>query len=120
MNFPIGPFVRMNKHADSAVRERKKSVREPDDQLGAGSAALDKHRNAIANVPLNSIHSDLIHQARDGSLKQVNHLARVVLVVSQFSAAERHSDSSQVWFRGVILKRANSPPRITARRGVGV
>src|SRR5215831_18805204 len=25
-----------------------------------------------------------------------------------------------MWFRGVILKKANSPPRITARRGGGV
>src|SRR5215472_11268720 len=27
---------------------------------------------------------------------------------------------SEMWLRGLILKRANSPPRITARRGGGV
>src|SRR5215470_11482028 len=27
---------------------------------------------------------------------------------------------NNMWFRGVILKKANSPPRITARRGAGV
>src|SRR5262245_65848143 len=32
----------------------------------------------------------------------------------------QHGRDSDVWLGGLILKRANSPPRITARRGGGV
>jgi hypothetical protein len=37
-----------------------------------------------------------------------------------FRGASRTAETRDMWFRGVILKKANSPPRITARRGGGV
>src|SRR5262249_4335914 len=42
---------------------------------------------------------------------------RVAEVVQRRVQGGRDSD---MWLRGVIFKRANSPPRITARRGGGV
>jgi hypothetical protein len=73
MHFPIRPIVSVNKHADSAVCKCQESVREPNDYLSAGSASLDKHRDAITHALLNLIYSNTIHQPRNDSLNQFNH-----------------------------------------------
>lgn len=72
MNLPISPFVSVNKHADSAVCKCQEPVCEPDDNLSAGPAALDKYWCAIMHALLKFIYSNTIHQPRNDSLNQFN------------------------------------------------
>src|SRR5215467_13288955 len=49
-----------------------------------------------------------------------NYIAHPVAEKERTQSARPERPRKHMWFRGVILKKANSPPRITARRGGGV
>ena len=101
MDLPIDPFVGSNEHADSAVGKRQESVREPNDDVSAGSASLDEHRCAITHALLDVIDANTIHEPRHGSLNGFHHqcvaCARVKL----------YSDKS---FIAKVLRTMDPPP----------
>jgi hypothetical protein len=68
MQLPVLPFFGAYKHTDSAVCKGQELVREPNDDLSAGSASLDKNWSAIAHALLNLIYSNSIHKPGRGSL----------------------------------------------------